>query len=68
MTGWGESRGPVNPCSLQARAGVAVSGHPAPAPANWCDPFPLSSLSRGVRRAASALIMERVGLGRQPRR
>ena len=55
MTGCGESRGPVDPCSLQARAGVAASGHPAPAPANWCDPFPLFSLSPGVRRAASAI-------------
>lgn len=55
MTGCGESHGPVNPCSLQARAGVAASGHPAPAPANWRDPFPLSSLSTGVQRAASAI-------------
>lgn len=55
VTGCGESRGPVNPCSLQARAGMAALGHPAPAPANGRDPFPLSSLSPGVRRAASAI-------------
>lgn len=68
MTGCGESHGLGSPCSLQARAGVAVLGHPPPAPANRRGPFPLSSLSPGVQRAASTVIMERVSSVHQPRR